>query len=107
MSIVRVAKYAGVSTATVSRVLNSVGGVSEATVNSVLAAVEALKYDPREEKRGPKPGQHRVGSSRLCVHEPDSAGASVRNISCSDTSFGDLFIKRTGGSMDLNGSGFQ
>jgi DNA-binding LacI/PurR family transcriptional regulator len=59
MSIVRVAKYAGVSTATVSRVLNSVPVVSEETVRNVRAAIEALKYDPFEVKRGPRPGSRR------------------------------------------------
>ena len=64
MSIVRVAKYAGVSTATVSRVLNAVPVVSESTVRNVRAALEALKYDPFEVKRGPKPGSRRVVPSR-------------------------------------------
>src|SRR5581483_11188374 len=59
MSIVQVAKYAGVSTATVSRVLNSVPVVSEETVRNVRAAMEALKYDPMEVKRGPRPGSRR------------------------------------------------
>ena len=60
MSIVQVAKYAGVSTATVSRVLNSVPVVSESTVRNVRAAMEALKYDPMEVKRGPRPGTRRT-----------------------------------------------
>ncbi len=60
MSIVQVARYAGVSTATVSRVLNSVPVVSESTVRSVRAAMEALKYDPMEVKRGPRPGTRRT-----------------------------------------------
>jgi DNA-binding LacI/PurR family transcriptional regulator len=64
MSIVRVAKYAGVSTATVSRVLNSVPVVSEETVRNVRAALEALKYDPFEVKRGPKPGSRRTPVAR-------------------------------------------
>jgi DNA-binding LacI/PurR family transcriptional regulator len=64
MSIVRVAKYAGVSTATVSRVLNSVPVVSETTVRNVRAALEALKYDPFEVKRGPKPGSRRNPTAR-------------------------------------------
>jgi DNA-binding LacI/PurR family transcriptional regulator len=62
MSIVQVAKYAGVSTATVSRVLNSVPVVSETTVKNVRAAMEALKYDPMEVKRGPRPGSRRPTS---------------------------------------------
>ncbi len=65
MSIVQVAKYAGVSTATVSRVLNSVPVVSESTVRNVRAAMEALKYDPMEVKRGPRPGSHR-GTGKRC-----------------------------------------
>ena len=64
MSIVRVAKYAGVSTATVSRVLNSVPVVSEETVRNVRAAIEALKYDPFEVKRGPRPGSRRPVPAR-------------------------------------------
>jgi DNA-binding LacI/PurR family transcriptional regulator len=59
MSIVQVAKYAGVSAATVSRVLNSVPVVSESTVKNVRAAMEALKYDPMAIKRGPRPGGKR------------------------------------------------
>ena len=64
MSIVQVAKYAGVSTATVSRVLNSVPVVRESTVRSVRAAMEALKYDPMEVKRGPRPGTRRTTAKR-------------------------------------------
>lgn len=41
-----VAKQAGVSTATVSRVLNDSGNVRPAVHNRVLAAVEALEYRP-------------------------------------------------------------
>jgi DNA-binding LacI/PurR family transcriptional regulator len=65
MSIEQVAKYAGVSTATVSRVLNSVPVVSESTVRNVRAAVEALKYDPMEVKRGPRLGTRR-GTAKKC-----------------------------------------
>jgi DNA-binding LacI/PurR family transcriptional regulator len=64
MSIARVAKYAGVSTATVSRVLNDVPVVSETTVRNVRAALEALKYDPLEVKRGPRPGSRKIPTGR-------------------------------------------
>jgi DNA-binding LacI/PurR family transcriptional regulator len=64
MSILKVAKYAGVSTATVSRVLNSVPVVSKSTVRTVRAALEALKYDAFEIKRGPKPGFRRTTNRR-------------------------------------------
>ena len=41
-----VAKYAGVSTATVSRVLNKKDVVSEETLQKVTEAVEKLSYHP-------------------------------------------------------------
>jgi len=56
MSLEKVANYAGVSTATVSRVLNSVPVVSPSTVRVVREALDALKYDPDVVKRGPRPG---------------------------------------------------
>jgi LacI family transcriptional regulator len=59
MSMFQVAKYAGVSTATVSRVLNCVPVVSESTVQNVRAAIEAVKYDPNGIRRGPRPGSRR------------------------------------------------
>jgi DNA-binding LacI/PurR family transcriptional regulator len=64
LSIQRVAKYAGVSTATVSRVLNAVPVVSESTVKNVQAALKALNYDPLAVKRGPKPGMRRQPAAR-------------------------------------------
>src|SRR5437763_873232 len=51
MSIAEVAKAAGVSTATVSRVLNDLPGVRDETVRQVRAAVEALNYTPQRAKR--------------------------------------------------------
>jgi LacI family transcriptional regulator len=51
MSIVRVANHAGVSTATVSRVLNNMPGVRAETVQQVRAALEALNYDPEKNRR--------------------------------------------------------
>jgi DNA-binding LacI/PurR family transcriptional regulator len=65
MSIERVAKYAGVSTATVSRVLNSVPVVSPSTVRTVQAAIETLNYDPLEVKRGPRPGSRNRRSTTV------------------------------------------
>src|SRR4051812_40275990 len=52
MSIAEVAKAAGVSTATVSRVLNDLPGVRTETIQQVRAAVEALNYRPQRAKRG-------------------------------------------------------
>jgi DNA-binding LacI/PurR family transcriptional regulator len=56
MSLEKVANYAGVSTATVSRVLNSVPVVSPSTIRVVREAIDALKYDPEVVRRGPRPG---------------------------------------------------
>ena len=47
MSIVKVAEVAGVSTATVSRVLNGLPGVRPETVAQVRAAVSQLSYKPQ------------------------------------------------------------
>jgi LacI family transcriptional regulator len=51
MSILDVAKAAGVSTATVSRVLNNFPHVREETVNRVREAVQALNYTPLRVRR--------------------------------------------------------
>jgi LacI family transcriptional regulator len=51
MSIAEVAKAAGVSTATVSRVLNDLPGVRTETIQQVRAAVEALNYKPQRARR--------------------------------------------------------
>jgi LacI family transcriptional regulator len=64
LSIERVAKYAGVSTATVSRVLNEIPTVSESTVRAVREALKAVNYDPLAVKRGPKPGMRRSDPAR-------------------------------------------
>jgi len=50
-SIAHVAKAAGVSTATVSRVLNNLPQVREETVRRVREAVQALNYSPRRIRR--------------------------------------------------------
>src|SRR4051794_2369375 len=55
MSIAQVAKAAGVSTATVSRVLNDLPGVADETVRQVRAAAEALRYTPLRARRGTRP----------------------------------------------------
>lgn len=47
-----VAKYAGVSEATVSRVLNSKPGISESTRQTVLTALDVLGYDRPAKLRG-------------------------------------------------------
>ena len=55
MSIIDVAKEAGVSKSTVSRVINSVPGVTEGVRQNVLDAMERLGYQPSVRRPGPKP----------------------------------------------------
>ena len=60
MTIADVARRAGVSTMTVSRVINDTAAVGEATRKSVVAAIEALHYSPNSAARalaGGKPVQ--------------------------------------------------
>ncbi len=56
MNIQKVARRAGVSTATVSRVINSSPGVNSQTAARVRAAMKELKYTPSPSRPGPKPG---------------------------------------------------
>jgi LacI family transcriptional regulator len=63
MSITEVANHAGVSTATVSRVLNNLPGVRAETARQVRASAEALKYVPPQLRRGGRSGG--VQTSRL------------------------------------------
>ncbi len=56
MSIQKVARRAGVSTATVSRVINGSPGVNSQTAARVRAAMKELKYTPSPTRPGPKPG---------------------------------------------------
>jgi len=58
-----VADYAGVSEATVSRVLNDKPGVSGATRTAVLTALDVLGYE--------RPGQLRQRPNRLVGHSPE------------------------------------
>src|SRR3954467_5197601 len=50
--LAEVAKYAGVSEATVSRVLNGKPGISEATRTAVLTALDVLGYERPTKLRG-------------------------------------------------------
>ena len=55
MSIVEVAKVAGLSHSTVSRVINKRPGVAPETVEAVHRAMRQLGYTPPAKRRGPKP----------------------------------------------------
>jgi len=52
MSILKIANHAGVSTATVSRVLNNFPGVRAETARQVRESLEALNYQPAQLRRG-------------------------------------------------------
>jgi DNA-binding LacI/PurR family transcriptional regulator len=60
MSIVSVAKRAGVSIATVSRVINDLDNVRGETADQVRAAMKELGYTPPRVRRGPKSGRRRA-----------------------------------------------
>jgi LacI family transcriptional regulator len=61
MSLEEVARRAGVSTATVSRVLNNIGVVRKATAAKVLKAVDELKYSPNLHARALAGGGRMIG----------------------------------------------
>lgn len=61
MNLEDVARRAGVSTATVSRVLNNIGVVRKATRTKVLTAVEELKYSPNLHARALAGGVRMIG----------------------------------------------
>ncbi|MCK4601287.1 MAG: LacI family DNA-binding transcriptional regulator, partial [Phycisphaerae bacterium] len=65
VSIVDVAKAAGVSTMTVSRVLSGSSRVQPENAKAVLAAVERLGYVAPLHKRGPKPNRIRRRNKKV------------------------------------------
>lgn len=56
MSILKVAQLAGVSTSTVSRVINDHPRVAAATADTVRRAMKQLSFAPSARRPGPKPG---------------------------------------------------
>lgn len=60
MDILTVARHAGVSTATVSRVLNSSNKVKEATAARVRASIQELQYVPNTSARSLRSGRTNV-----------------------------------------------
>ncbi|HEX8339676.1 MAG TPA: LacI family DNA-binding transcriptional regulator [Tepidisphaeraceae bacterium] len=57
MSITRVAKIAGVSSSTVSRVINNHPKVAPHTLDAVRKAMKSIGYTPSDRRPGPKPAQ--------------------------------------------------
>jgi len=67
VSIVEVAKLAGVSHATVSRVINHRSDVSPASAQRVREAMRQLRYVPAAKRRGPKPKASGVRTGNIGI----------------------------------------
>jgi LacI family transcriptional regulator len=65
MSIHKVAKTAGVSASTVSRVINNHPRVAPETAEAVRKAMEQLGYAPSDRRPGPKPASRRAGTATI------------------------------------------
>lgn len=66
LSITRVAKLAGVSSSTVSRVINNHPRVAPETAEAVRKAMEELGYAPSDRRPGPKPSvRTRTGAANI------------------------------------------
>src|SRR6478609_9899888 len=66
MSINKVAKLAGVSSSTVSRVINNHPRVAPETAQSVRKAMQELNYTPSDRRPGPKPSfRSRTGVANI------------------------------------------
>src|SRR5947208_10868006 len=66
MSINEVAKLAGVSSSTVSRVMNNHPRVAPEKAQAVRKAMETLNYTPSERRPGPKPSfRSRLGAASV------------------------------------------
>ena len=113
MSILKVAKLAGVTHGTVSRLINSRGGVSEATAQRIRNAMKKLGYRPKppEQRRGKtaRPAGLRTGNvCLLLVGAPrevlDRPGISmmVATLEAELRRHGmSLFLAQAGGLKDL------
>src|SRR3954453_23592140 len=66
MPISEVAKLAGVSSSTLSRVINNHPGVAPETAQNVQKAMQTLGYTPSERRPGPKPSfRSRTGAANI------------------------------------------
>lgn len=63
-TIADVAREAGVSTATVSRLINGIGPVSEHTEERVRDAIRDLRYTPKRKRKSKTPGSESVSPLR-------------------------------------------
>jgi DNA-binding LacI/PurR family transcriptional regulator len=82
MSIVKVARAAGVSYATVSRVINRHANVAPETVRAVQAAIEKTGFVLSDRRPGPKPHSRRAnGTRRICFLVRGPAETSAYSVS--------------------------
>ncbi|MEM9753593.1 MAG: LacI family DNA-binding transcriptional regulator [Planctomycetota bacterium] len=79
MSIAEVAKLAGVSNATISRVINEQSGVAPTTAANVRRIMKEIGYEPPVKRRGPKRGSQRSTSvtNVLFLIFAESVGAAT------------------------------
>lgn len=77
MSIIEVAKLAGCSHATVSRVINQKAGVSPKAVARVQAAIRELNYVPPVRRRGPQPKSVRADNVAVLMIGTDATPLSA------------------------------
>lgn len=77
MSIQKVAKLAGVSSSTVSRVINNRPRVAPETEKAVRHAMDKLGYAPSDRRPGPKPMSRREAKTRIGFFVVGTAGNSM------------------------------
>ncbi len=81
MTVARVAERAGVSVATVSRVINNDPRVKPATVSAVRAAIDCVGYTPPPARKRRRSGSRRsfgVRTGRVAILFPDVSAACMR-----------------------------
>ena len=74
-----VAKAAGLSVGTVSRVLNNRGYISEETRQGVYTAMERLNYQPNEVARSLS--RQKTGNIKFCCFVPTASMTRRKNLS--------------------------
>ena len=95
-TIYDVAARAGVSTATVSRALNSLSSVRPATRDKVLAAMEELQFVPNSVARGLSSGKHWILGlvfTRAVVDETGRSPTGVLAVEEASLLYTDIVIR--------------
>ena len=105
VTIKDVARQAGVSSATVSNVLNDKGKVSENTRRSVRAAVERMNYRPSAsaQRRLQQSGQKSIGLVVKEIHNPYFADVIVGAQEAASEHGYSLMVSSSEGSRDTEG----